>query len=29
MSLDAPADVRFDALHMLSNGVYVLTACVG
>jgi flavin reductase (DIM6/NTAB) family NADH-FMN oxidoreductase RutF len=29
MSLDAPADVRLDALHMLSNGVYVLTACVG
>jgi flavin reductase (DIM6/NTAB) family NADH-FMN oxidoreductase RutF len=29
MSLDAPADVRFDALHMLANGVYVLTACVG
>jgi flavin reductase (DIM6/NTAB) family NADH-FMN oxidoreductase RutF len=29
MTLEAPADVRLDALHMLSNGVYVLTACVG
>ncbi len=29
MTLDAPADVRLDALRMLSNGVYVLTACVG
>jgi flavin reductase (DIM6/NTAB) family NADH-FMN oxidoreductase RutF len=29
MTLDASADVRLAALHMLSNGVYVLTACVG
>ncbi len=26
---DTSTDVRSDALHMLSNGVYVLTTCVG
>ncbi len=29
MSTDASPVVRTDALHMLSNGVYVLTTCVG
>lgn len=29
MALDSPPDVRTDALHLLSNGIYVLTACVG
>ena len=29
MPSESPTDVRAQALHLLSNGVYVLTACVG